>query len=203
MLGTSRTTLRQALAILDEEGFIVRKHGSGTYINPHVLRLRVRADLPFRLTDLIENAGYKASAKIMDTKIISASPQAANILQIPDNSEILALERLFFADDQPAIYLRDYISTNLVCEDYSTKDLTNFLFDFLRNSCSIELIYTLSEIIPTIVDADIARELKVEEHTPMLMCSDTHFSVDNCPVVLSQVYYKDEIIRFNLIRKYS
>ena len=63
MLGISRGTLRQALSILDEEGFIVRKHGSGTFINPHVLRLRVRADLPFRLTDLIENAGYKASVK--------------------------------------------------------------------------------------------------------------------------------------------
>ena len=151
----------------------------------------------------VENAGYKASVKILDTKTIKASPQAAGILQIPDDSEVLALERLFFADDQPAIYIRDYISTGLVSEDYSEKDLTNFLFDFLKNRCSIELIYCLSEIIPTIADADIARELKVEEHIPMLMCSDTHFSVDNLPVVYSQIYYKDEIIRFNLMRKYS
>lgn len=203
MLGISRGTLRQALSILDEEGFIVRKHGSGTYINPHVLRLRVRADLPFRLTDLIENAGYKASVNILEKKVENASSEIANNLQLSDNSEVLVLERLFFADDQPAIYLRDHISTNLVGENYSTKNLENFLFEFLRDHCSIKLLYGLSEIIPTIADENIARELKVEKHKPMLMCCDTHFSEDNRPVVFSQVYYKDEIIRFSLKRKYS
>ena len=203
MLGISRGTLRQALSILDEEGFIVRKHGSGTFINPHVLRLRVRADLPFRLTELIESAGYQASVKILDLSEQPASPQIANHLLLKNQAQVLVLTRLFYADQQPAIYIRDYFSEALICKEYSEQDLNNFLFEFLGKDCRVKLSYTLSEVIPTSADAAIARELKVEQGTPLLMGNDTHFDLNNSPVVHSQVYYKDQFIRFHLTRKYS
>jgi GntR family transcriptional regulator len=203
LLGISRGTLRQALSILDEEGFIVRKHGSGTFINPHVLRLRVRADLPFRLTELIESAGYQASAKILDLSEQPVSPQIANRLLLKDHAEVMILTRLFYADQQPAIYIRDYFSESLICKEYSEQDLNNFLFEFLGKDCRVKLSYTLSEVIPTSADTEIARELKVEQGTPLLMGNDTHFDLNNSPVVHSQVYYKDQFIRFHLTRKYS
>ena len=122
-LGISRGTLRQALSILDEEGFIVRKHGSGTFINPHVLRLRVRADLPFRLTDLIENAGYQASVKVLNKDFQNASHHLTKVLHLPEDTEIILLTRLFYADQEPAIFIRDHIPTSLICDDYSDEDL--------------------------------------------------------------------------------
>lgn len=202
-LGISRGTLRQALSILDEEGFIVRKHGAGTFINPHVLRLRVRADLPFRLTELIENAGYQASVKILDLIKQPASPRIASSLLLKDHAEIMILTRLFYADQEPAIYIRDYFPESLICKEYSEQDLNNFLFEFLGKDCRMKLSYTLSEIIPTSADSAIARELKIEQATPLLMGNDTHFDLNNSPVVHSQVYYKDQFIRFHLTRKYS
>lgn len=203
MLGISRGTLRQALSILDDEGFIVRKHGAGTFINPHVLRLRVRADLPFRLTDLIENAGYQASVKIRDLSVQQASSQVSGRLGLADGAEVMVLTRLFYADQQPAIFIRDYFSESLLCEEHSEEDLNNFLFKFLAERCRVELSYTLSEVIPTTADSKIARELQIEEETPLLVCNDTHFDLNNQPVVHSRICYKDQFIRFHLTRKYS
>lgn len=203
MLGISRGTLRQALSILDEEGFIVRKHGAGTFINPHVLRLRVRADLPFRLTDLIENAGYQSSVKILDLREEKSCPEISNRLLLPEDSKVMMLTRLFFADQQPAIYIRDFFPESLLCKEYSEEDLKNFLFEFLGKRCQFKLSYTLSEIIPTSADPELARELEIGQNTPLLMGNDTHFDLNNRPLVHSQIYYKDQFIRFHLTRKYK
>ena len=115
----------------------------------------------------------------------------------------MLLTRLFFADKEPAIYIRDHFPTSLLCEDYTDQDLNNFLFEFLGKRCTVKLSYTLSEVVPARAESDIARELKVDLNTPLLMCKDTHYDINNSPVVFSQVYYKDEFIRFNLMRKYS
>jgi GntR family transcriptional regulator len=122
---------------------------------------------------------------------------------MPEDSEVMVLTRLFFANQEPAIYIRDHFPSALLCDDYSEQDLNNFLFQFLRERCKIKLSYTLSEIVPISADSEIARQLKVAADTPLLMCNDTHFDQNNSPVVHSQIYYKDEFIRFHLTRKYT
>ena len=44
-LGISRTQLRDVLPALEREGFITRMHGSGTYVNRHVLDVKNRMDI--------------------------------------------------------------------------------------------------------------------------------------------------------------
>ena len=44
-MGISRTQLRDALAVLEQEGFITRRHSIGTLINRHVLEVPVRMDI--------------------------------------------------------------------------------------------------------------------------------------------------------------
>jgi GntR family transcriptional regulator len=117
--------------------------------------------------------------------------------------EQMVLTRLFLADSKPAIYIRDHFSSSLICAEYSEDDLNNFLFDFLGKSCNIKLSYSLSEIVPTIADTEISKQLNVAESAPLMKCQDTHFNKNNMPIVFSEVYYKDEFIRFHLMRKYS
>ena len=60
-LGISRTQLRDALAVLEQEGFITRRHGVGTLINRHVLKVPVRMDIEEELLDMIRSSGYEAA----------------------------------------------------------------------------------------------------------------------------------------------
>ena len=140
---------------------------------------------------------------VLDKRSQNASQPALTALELTENTETTLLTRLFYADKQPAILIRDHIPNSLICEGYSEEDLNNFLFEFLGKRCNVKLSYSLSEIVPTSADSEIAKYLNVEKDTPLLMCNDTHFNENNSPVVFSQVFYKDEFIRFNLMRKYS
>ena len=43
-LNASRATLPQALAELEQDGLIARRHGSGTFVNQHVQGIRTRLE---------------------------------------------------------------------------------------------------------------------------------------------------------------
>lgn len=202
IIGVSRGTISQALSILTSEGLIVRKQGAGTFTNPNILRLNVRADLPFQLSELIENAGYQASVRLLDHQLLPADQETASALQIPPQSDVLVVRRVYLADGEPAIYLVDQISSQLVSEPYQAADLEKLLFHFLRDQCGVSLGYTLSNLIPSRADQEIAGLLQIDPGTALLKCQDTHYDRENQPVVHSTLYYSDQKLRFSVMRRY-
>ncbi|HCL90061.1 MAG TPA: hypothetical protein DHW70_01860 [Candidatus Atribacteria bacterium] len=63
MLGISRSTIREALITLDREGVITKKQGIGNLIHNSVLESKMRIDIIQDFLKLLENGGYKASVK--------------------------------------------------------------------------------------------------------------------------------------------
>src|SRR5947207_1711412 len=56
-LGVSRATLRHAISVLQEEGLVTRRHGSGTFVAGRIAELRNNLNVNFGVTDLIDAAG--------------------------------------------------------------------------------------------------------------------------------------------------
>lgn len=56
----SRNVIRESLARLEREGWVVRKHGIGTLINKSVVHVDTRLDLNFELNQTLELSGKHA-----------------------------------------------------------------------------------------------------------------------------------------------
>src|ERR671924_342237 len=61
-LGVSRATLRDALRSLEEDGFVTRAHGAGTFVTFRP-RLRNNLDVNFGVTDLIRSMGLRPGTR--------------------------------------------------------------------------------------------------------------------------------------------
>ena len=94
----SRMTLRQALEQLEKEGRLERIRGSGTFTRRPTVAMG-----PF-LTSFTEDMrarGLDPSARLLGYNRTTATAEAAEALQLPLESEVLWIERLRLADDEP------------------------------------------------------------------------------------------------------
>jgi GntR family transcriptional regulator len=58
MLGVSRTVVREALRVLEEDGLVARRHGIGTFVRDHPILKNLNFN--FGITEMIESAGLRS-----------------------------------------------------------------------------------------------------------------------------------------------
>src|SRR5690606_22372667 len=64
-LGVSRTTIRDALSRLENEGTVYRRQGSGTYVNRPGLQIKTRLEEIWSYEAVLRAHGYTPSTKIL------------------------------------------------------------------------------------------------------------------------------------------
>ena len=199
--GVSRGTVRQALTILQQEGIISRRQGSGTYANKHVLHIQARAESAYEFSELIQLAGFEATIEFISADQQPLEAGIADRLEVAEGTQALTVWKLFLADGQPAIYCLDVVPHDLIQEEYELHELRQPIFTFLQKRCGQTAEQILAEIIPQVADEALAERLDMQPGQPLLRFEEVYYNELTRPVLFSRVYYKDEFIRFSILRK--
>src|SRR6185437_7100300 len=99
----SRITLREAVRGLIEDGYVVRRQGSGTFVT-HGPALRNSLDTNFSYTEYLESTGIRTEKKILSARIVAADEDTAVDLGVAPETELVEIRRVRTADRRPAIF---------------------------------------------------------------------------------------------------
>jgi GntR family transcriptional regulator len=199
-LGVHRATIRQALQILQQEGIVIRRQGSGTFVNRHVINVILRLESIQRFEDLIKNAGYQYERKLLDLSKEVTDSEAAHQLEMLPDATVLISRVLILADKEPAVYIEDSIPTTIIKHPHDQYTGNPGLFHFLKSYCDTQIEYGLSEIISRICGKEISPILDLDPGAAVLQLNTTFYNRENSPIMFSRVYYVDPIMRFHIIR---
>ncbi|HQF80376.1 MAG TPA: GntR family transcriptional regulator, partial [Flexilinea sp.] len=167
--GVSRSTMRDALATLEREGFINRIHGIGTLINRQVLEVQTRIDLEEEFLDIIRNAGYRPGTVYSKVEYSTANSMEIKKLCLEKGSQMIRVTRLISADEVPTIFCIDSFSSSLIRNmNYEESELHKPIFDFLKTYCEEDVFFDLTEIHAVNADKLLAAELQVSKGTALL-----------------------------------
>lgn len=124
----SRITVRKALKSLEQDGYLIRKVGKGTFLREDKMIRKLSTVLSF--TDMCQRLGYKPGAKTIRVTLDDPTPSDAENLGIRETDKVLVIERIRYANDQPIM-----LETAKFTEDFF------FLFDEeLSNASLYEVI---------------------------------------------------------------
>lgn len=200
-LGISRLTVREALAVLESDGFISRLQGKGTIINPFAQRLTSRIDTSREIDGFLEENGYATSSKLISYAWTQASHLEAEKLGLSPGEELLVVEKLFMADNIPAAFYVDRIPRKLLRHElFDEEDMEKSMFTLVENVCDCRITHDVLEIIPVSADLKLAQIFSIPVKTPLLRLDVLEYIEAGQPVMYNSEFYYDKFIRFTLCR---
>ena len=201
-LGVSRTTVRDALAKLENEGAIFRKQGAGTFVNAPGLQIKSRLEDIWSYERVLEENGYTPSVRVLRDAVVPADAAAAEALDIAEGSDVIEIEKLFLENSTPVILTINRIPVDVVAVPDQVRDELP-IYDFLDEYSDRRLSYYVSEIVPAAFGAPVARHLAVPRGTVGLAFVETGYDQANLPIVYATSFFRDDLLRFRVIRRRS
>ena len=182
-MAVSRTTVRKAIQSLVQGGYAYTVHGKGTYVgDPHVTQ---QVNKLTSFSQDIDELGIVSSYRILRLETGEADISLAAKLKIPPSSNVIYIDRLLFAGDEPIALGKARISHPVVAPhaDAFTADQLREggLYD-LFNKLGIPLVRGIQNVSATSASEAQAELLQVLPGAPLLYTERLTFTRDDVPL---------------------
>lgn len=209
MFGVSRTSIREAVVELEEQGFVRRRQGSGTYLHRDPATLRNNLNANSGVTELIEAAGWTPGTRDVSRERRLASPEEALLLGLKPGDPVLVLERVRTADERPVVFTLDVIPLGPLAARGLTADALEAVIGAKQSlyraleSLGLVVQHGEAEIRPAQADRRLATELGIEPGSLLLRILQVDFTSDDRAVLLSDERHVADAFSIRVYRKGS
>jgi GntR family transcriptional regulator len=193
-LGVSRPTIRQAIAVLEQEGYVSRRQGHGTFVISSVVALPDLLNVNHGVTEMIRAAGQEPGTSRTVISEGVADSRIGERLSVDEGASVVVIERSRTADGRPVAVTRDYFSVDeLLAHGVPVGKLKDFAeaHDSLYASLAdagLAVTYGIAKVLPSRATPELATELGLKEDDDLLLLEQTDFADTGKPVLFSEEY---------------
>ena len=191
--GTSRTTVRQALAELVVEGRLLRRQGKGTFVaKPKVAQSLELASY----TEGMRAHGLHPQTRILEIGYIAADEDLALLLGIRPGGRALRIHRLRLADGEPMSVDTSHLPARRFPGRRRQLKRHSSLYETLGSAYGVRLTEAEETIETVLADPHNADLLAVDAGMPLLLLSRHAVDVTGEPVEWAQSWYRGDRYKF-------
>ncbi|HET6440073.1 MAG TPA: GntR family transcriptional regulator [Anaeromyxobacter sp.] len=169
LLGVSRTTVRKAVEMLVDEGFLAVRRGRGT----EVLDFRAVQTLQriSSFSETLRQRGCLVAYRELTVRRVPAPSSVAEGLRLEPGAPVVLVHRLVVADGKPIAIVENHLVPEVVpgLEKKAQRMRVQSLYAFLESEYGITLDGAKDVITALAATAEEARRLRVGPGTPLLI----------------------------------
>lgn len=169
----SRITIKKAIDILVEEGFVVKRRGSGTFVKSFD-STQLSSDSTRYQGFSEQYANHDVSSDVDLFTIEKATPELATKLHIKNNDFVYHIKRLRLVDKKPITYQITYIPINLLL-GLRFDSVVDSLYSFVTDTAGLKIQSAHRNISASTASDDLAEKLHIASGAPILKIESTVF----------------------------
>ena len=182
----SRTTIRKAIAMLVNKGYVYQVQGSGIFIREASLQDYVSLENLKGLTR--DFPDKKIESKLINLMVINADEDLAKQMKCDVGTDIYFLERLRYVNEEPFAVEYTYLNKNVI--PYMSEEIAHrSIYSFIINDLKLSIGFADKIIYADKLDSESAQLLQLSENDPTLVIENTVFLTNGTVFEVSKVIH--------------
>jgi DNA-binding GntR family transcriptional regulator len=193
----SRSSLRAAISILEEDGYVSRRHGSGTYIT-HRPALPNDLGRNFGVSSLIAMTGLEPGSVEETSGAVPAPANVAEALGVPAGEPVSFLRRVRTADGRRVVDATDWCRMEHLAPAELPAAGESIYAALARRGLAVH--HGVAQLTPGNADGDVAERLDVPRGTLLLTIEQVDRTADGVAVLVSCEHHLADAFTFTVLR---
>jgi GntR family transcriptional regulator len=198
VLGVSRASVRAAITLLEEDGFVRRRRGSGTYI----ANRPVHNDLGrnFGVSSMIAAIGLEPGVVDEHCETAPAPPEIATALGIETGEPVSILRRVRPASGRRVVDSTDWLRADDIGEDELRLVADGSIYAILAER-GLPIHHGIAQVTPDTADAEIAQRLHVPRGALLLTMFQVDETANGRPALVSREHHLADAFEITIYRR--
>ena len=195
----SRSSMRAAITMLEEEGYVSRRHGSGTYIT-HRPALPNDLGRNFGVSSLLRSIGLYPGTVEEQSGAVPAPGPVAEALGLAEGEPVSMLRRVRTADGRRVVDVTDWCRTDHLAPDELDAIGEGSIYAALAER-GLPVDHGVAHLTPWNADGEVAERLRVPSGTLLLTIEQVDRTTEGVAVLVSREFYLADAFTFTLLRR--
>ena len=193
----SRSSMRAAITLLEEEGYVSRRHGSGTYVT-HMPTLPSDLGRNFGVSSLIRSTGLEPGTEEESAGLEAAPAAVAEALGVAEGDPVSVLRRVRTAGDRRVVDVTDWCRIDHLAPD-DLPEVGSIYAALAERGLAVD--HGVAHLTPWNADGEVAHRLAVPSGTLLLTIDQVDFTADGVAVLVSREHHLADAFSFTLVRR--
>lgn len=198
-MGVSRATLREAFSILHRQGFIIRRHGVGSFVAEPGNQIVSNFEKLESMMDLIRRSGYEPTMQVLESTTGELDSSSCFTMGVPKNTLGYKFSTIYSANGMPFVYTVEQVPMALFPDRLvQTREQSEDLSDFIAKNTKNPPTATLTRLKGILPTEELMQQLMIDANSPIIRQRFTLFDAKEQIVGCGLDYFNSSWFEFSI-----